>query len=50
MINYGKHYLDKNDINSINNVLKRKLLTQGNEIVKFEKNLCQYFGSKYLFL
>ena len=47
MINYGKHYLDKNDINSINNVLKRKLLTQGNEIVKFEKNLCQYFGSKY---
>ena len=47
MINYGKHYLDKNDINSINNVLKRKLLTQGNEIEKFEKNLCQYFGSKY---
>ena len=47
MINYGQHYLDKKDIDAVNNVLKKKFLTQGNEIEKFEKNLCKYFGSKY---
>ena len=47
MINYGKHYLDKNDIRAVNSVLKKKFLTQGNEIEKFEKNLSNYFGCKY---
>ena len=47
MINYGKHYLDKNDIRAVNGVLKKKFLTQGNEIEKFEKNLSNYFGCKY---
>ena len=47
MINYGKHYLDKNDIRAVNSVLKKKFLTQGNEIEKFEKNLRNYFGCKY---
>ena len=47
MINYGKHYLDKNDIGAVNSVLKKKFLTQGNEIEKFEKNLSNYFGCKY---
>ena len=35
MINYGQHYLDKKDIDAVNNVLKKKFLTQGNEIEKF---------------
>ncbi len=47
MINYGKHYLDKNDISAVNNVLKKKFITQGNQIQIFEKNLANYFGCKY---
>ena len=28
MINYGKHYIDKNDIKTVNKVLKGNFLTQ----------------------
>ncbi len=47
MINYGKHYLDKKDIKAVVEVLKNKLLTQGEEVEKFEENICRYFKSKY---
>ena len=47
MINYGKHYIDKNDIRAVVNVLKKKALTQGKEIDLFEKKLKQSFLSKY---
>ena len=50
MINYGNHYTDKKDIQSVVNVLKNKNLTQGEKILEFENNLSKYFGSKFCLL
>lgn len=47
MINYGRHFIDQNDIKAVLNVLKNESLTQGKYIDLFEKNLTKYFGSKY---
>ncbi len=47
MINYGLHYLDKEDIKSVIKVLKSKNLTQGKKVFEFENSLCNYFGAKY---
>ncbi len=47
IINYGKQTIDKSDIDSVVKVLKSNYLTQGQEIQKFEKKLCNFFGSKY---
>ncbi len=47
MINYGKHYIDKEDIKSIIKVLKSENLTQGPTVKLFEKKLNFFFGSKY---
>tara|TARA_B100000902_G_scaffold399953_1_gene473931 strand:- start:1538 stop:2698 length:1161 start_codon:yes stop_codon:yes gene_type:complete len=44
---YAKHHIDKNDIRSVENIVKRSNLTQGNVVNKFEKNLKNYFKSKY---
>ena len=48
MINYGKHYIDKDDINSVVRVLKSDFLTQGPNIELFENKLKQFFKSKYV--
>lgn len=47
MINYGQHYLDKKDFLGVLEVLSSKNLTQGKFVEIFEKNLVNYFGSKY---
>jgi dTDP-4-amino-4,6-dideoxygalactose transaminase len=47
MYNYGKQNINKEDIQSVTKVLKNNLITQGQEVKKFEKNLSSYFGSKY---
>lgn len=47
IIQYGEHFIDKSDINSVTNVLRSKSLTQGPQIEKFEKNIARYVGSKY---
>ena len=39
MINYGKHYIDKNDIKTVNKVLKGNFLTQGPVVDLFQKRL-----------
>ena len=44
---YGKHFLDQEDIESVIRVLKFQNLTQGEEVIKFEKALSDYVGSKY---
>ena len=44
---YGKHYLFKKDIKSVNRVLKSNNLTQGPTIEEFEKQICKYVGAKY---
>jgi len=47
MINYGKQFIDNDDIKAVTNVLKSKFLTQGPLVNKFEKKLKSFLGSKY---
>ena len=46
-IPYGKHFIDEDDIKAVENVLRHKNLTQGDEVSLFEKDLSKYVGSKY---
>ncbi len=46
-INYGQHFIDRQDIQSVVEVLKSNFLTQGKSVKNFESNLNSYFGSKY---
>ena len=46
IINYSSHFIDQNDINGVNTVLKSKYLTQGPLLKKFEKNLKNFFNVK----
>lgn len=46
-INYGQHFIDRQDIQSVVKVLKSNFLTQGKSVKNFESNLNSYFGSKY---
>jgi dTDP-4-amino-4,6-dideoxygalactose transaminase len=46
MLNYAKHSIDNKDIQQVIKVLKYKNITQGSEVIKFEKNLCKIFGAK----
>ena len=38
---------DDKEIVAINKVLKSKLMTQGKNVKKFEKNFSKYLGTKY---
>lgn len=44
---YGKHYIDKEDIKSVVNILKGDSITQGPKILESEKAVAAYVGSKY---
>ena len=44
---YGKHSITKKDIECVINVLKSNRITQGPNVVNFEKSLNDYFGGKY---
>ncbi len=44
---YGDHFLDKSDIESVVNVLKNKNLTSGSEVTLFEKDFSKTVKSKY---
>ena len=46
-IPYGKHFIDKDDIEAVVNILKHKNLTQGPAVKSFEKKLAKYVGAKY---
>jgi len=46
MISYGKQYIDKSDIDNVVKTLKSNFLTQGPNLEKFEKKLCQVLRSK----
>tara|TARA_B100001989_G_scaffold9784_1_gene6357 strand:- start:4724 stop:5875 length:1152 start_codon:yes stop_codon:yes gene_type:complete len=46
-INYGKHYIDSEDIKSVKKQLKSSNLTQGKTVQKFEKELKNKFRAKY---
>ena len=47
MINYGRQFIDRDDIKSVISVLKSDYLTQGPIVKKFEKKINYLFGSKH---
>lgn len=47
MIPYGKHFIDESDIQSVIEVLKSGVLTQGFYVEAFEKAIADYVGAKY---
>lgn len=47
IIPYGRHFIDSNDIKSVSNALKQEKITSGNEVLKFERKLKNFFGSKF---
>ena len=47
IIPYGRHYIDENDIQSVVNVLRHGMLTQGPKVFEFEKKVANYVGAKY---
>lgn len=44
MINYGKHFIDDDDIKAVTEVLKSDYLTTGPQVKRFEFKLCEYTG------
>ena len=47
IIPYGKHYIDEDDIQSVVDVLRQGMLTQGPKVLEFEKKIASYVGAKY---
>ena len=47
MINYGKQWIDDDDIAAVVEVLKSDFLTQGPRVPEFEKALAAYVGAEY---
>ena len=47
LISYGKHSIDQSDINAVSKALKNKVITSGDLVEKYEKNLSNYFKSNY---
>jgi dTDP-4-amino-4,6-dideoxygalactose transaminase len=47
MIPYGKQNIDEDDIESVVNVLRSPLITQGLIVPKFERSISRLTGSKY---
>ena len=43
MIPYGRQYIDKKDINSVSNVLKKDLITTGPLVDQLEKKISKLF-------
>ena len=47
MINYASQFITKDDISSINKILKKKFLTQGPLVKVFEDNISKFNKAKY---
>lgn len=47
IIPYGRHYIDEDDIQSVVDVLRHGMLTQGPKVAEFEKKIADYVGVKY---
>lgn len=47
MIPYGKHSIDKTDIDAVVEVLENQFLTQGTQVPAFEQALCLYTGAAF---
>ena len=46
-IPYGRHFIDSSDIKSVSKALKQGKLLREIEVLKFEKKLRGFFGSKF---
>lgn len=46
-IPYGLHYIDKEDVINVVKALKKKSITQGPLVYKFEKKICKFLKVKY---
>ncbi len=47
MIPYGRHSVNRDDIDAVVDVLQNEFLTQGSQVPAFERNLCEYTGASY---
>jgi perosamine synthetase len=47
MINYGKQYIDDDDIEAVSQILKSDFITTGPIIEEFEGNICNFTGYDY---
>ena len=47
MISYGRQHIDQNDINYVTKILKSRLITQGPEVLKFEKPDSRKEGERF---
>ena len=47
MIPYSKHFIDEDDIDAVNDVLRNKSITQGELVNILEKKISNYVKSKY---
>lgn len=47
MISYGKHSVDQQDIEAVQDVLENHFLTQGAKVPAFEEALCAYTSAQY---
>ena len=46
-INYGKQWIDEEDIQNVVETLRSDFLTQGPKVKEFEKKICEYTGANY---
>jgi len=46
-INYGKQWIDEEDIQAVVKTLRSDFLTQGPKVKEFEEKICEYTGAKY---
>lgn len=46
-IPYGNHFIDNSDIKAVIASLKKKTITQGDMVEKFEKEICNYVNARY---
>lgn len=44
---YGRQWIDDDDVKAVTEVLKSPFITQGPEVEKLERALCDYTGAKY---
>jgi len=47
VIPYGRHCIDESDIQSVVDVLRHGMLTQGPKVAEFENKVAKYVGAKY---
>ncbi len=47
MIPYGKHQIDRRDVDAVVDVLEQRFLTQGDRVPEFERALCAYTGARH---